>query len=430
MGTDGEQTAIASVCPVCSAPGKNVRPATVRSLVKADRAGAVREDAYRFCGSPACDVVYFSQKDPTHRFIRSDLRMPVGQKEVEGSRQLCYCFDWTTDDIEVQMRLTGHTTIPARITRLVQLGFCRCETMNPEGSCCLGNVHRAVKAIRSKLAASLTADKLLNHLSSGLRTPPPSRPTSHAGQAQRRLAFLAASGAMFTAILGSGCCWLPLLLIAFGFSSFGLGTFIQQYRPYLLSGAYVLLALAWYFTYQIPLRRTWGRVRGNFWMSAPGENCCAKEPAASSTDACCSPLDQGTPATGPSVEREPRSPRAWRLSLRQFNQVVLWAATVGIVLVTFFPHWIGSVLRGSGSMTAAEGDQGSQTFLLHIRGMSCEGCAATIDAALRRVPGVRQVSVSFERGEAMVTVAEGSEVSGKAMLEAVRRAGYEASLKQ
>lgn len=45
---------------------------------------------YRFCPDPGCDVVYFAGDGQT--YARTDVRVPVWQKEPEGRRTVCYCF--------------------------------------------------------------------------------------------------------------------------------------------------------------------------------------------------------------------------------------------------------------------------------------------------------------------------------------------------
>lgn len=60
---------------------------------------------------------------------------------------------------------------------------------------------------------------------------------------------------------------------------------------------------------------------------------------------------------------------------------------------------------------------------LSIGGMSCAGCVATVENALRAVPGVQEASVSFAEHVAMVRGA----VDGAALVRAVVDAGYEAA---
>lgn len=247
MATVADHIAVSETCPACSAKGRKVAPLTVRSLVKPELAGKVLEGTYRFCESTTCDVVYFNEANPGNRFLRSDLRIHVGQKETEPPIQVCYCFDWTTHDIERELRVTGTTTIPDRIKQQVQQGFCHCETMNPQGTCCLGNVNRAVKEVQTRLAVPAAAEGAS-----------PEQP-SHTKEKGAGLAIL---GSVFTAVVGSACCWLPLLLIAFGFSAAGVGSFFDQYRPLFLTATFALLGVAWYLTYRTPLCRAWARLTG------------------------------------------------------------------------------------------------------------------------------------------------------------------------
>ncbi len=59
----------------------------------------------------------------------------------------------------------------------------------------------------------------------------------------------ASAGAMASAILSSACCWLPLLLLAFGLSAGGMASFLEAYRPYLLGVTALLLGSGFYLTY-------------------------------------------------------------------------------------------------------------------------------------------------------------------------------------
>ncbi len=419
-------------CPGCSTKARKVAPLTVRALAKPELTDRVREEAYRFCESPACDVVYFSEAQPDQRFLRSDLRVRVGQKATEPPIQVCYCFDWTTDDIEREFRLTATTTIPDRIKEKIQQGFCHCETMNPQGTCCLGNVNKAVKEIGTRLVGLSGAtvkpgrdpgeEKTLGTVCAVPLTP---------GRASEKGAWLATVGAVFTAIVGSACCWLPLLLIAFGFSAAGVGSFFEQYRPYLLTATFALLGLAWYLTYRTALHRVWRRLTGKQGPLPGVEACCATEAPAAATHSCgatepgpqdcCAP--QTSSATGQAVRQ--------RFSMRQFNEVMLWVATFVIVLFALFPSWVGLILGGGGTPsteTTTTPDQ--QLIVLKMDGMTCEGCAATVQQALRKVPGVVHADVDFARSEAVVTVPPGSAVRSEALIQAVKSAGYGARLEK
>lgn len=417
MATVANQTTVTEICPACSTKGKKVAPLTVRALVKPEWTSRVRDDTYRFCESPTCDVVYFSEQHPEQCFHRADIRVRIGQKETVSPIQVCYCFDWTTDDLERELRLTGGTTIPERIKRMVQQGYCQCETMNPQGSCCLGNVNKAVKEVRSKLASLPGAG-----VDMAPAVPDTRKPMKERG------ALLATLGAVFTAIMGTACCWLPLLLIAFGFSAAGIGSFFEQYRPYFLAATFALLAIAWYFTYRTNLHGVWARLRGKPAPVSAVESCCATEAAPAATHSCCEikaepEAEDCCAPQGKTVAGQPR------FTMRQFNQAMLWMATVTIVLFALFPQGIGLMLGGGGgNSTVAVNPDDRHRIVLQLKGMSCEGCAATVKQALRNVPGVSQVQVNYDRSEAVVNFEPCCPAQPEALIQAVQEAGYTAQL--
>jgi copper chaperone CopZ len=437
MATAVKETAVAETCPRCSTKARKVAPLTVRSLVHPELADTVGEDTYRFCESPACDLVYFSEKHPDLQFHRGDIRVRVGQKETEPPIQVCYCFDWTTDDIERELRLIGNTTVPGRIRQKIQQGYCQCETMNPQGYCCLGNVNRAVKEIRAALARQpgVTVGRISNPSHSV-----PGPPTNEKG------AFLATLGAVFIAVVGSACCWLPLLLIAFGFSAAGVGSFFEQYRPYFLAATFALLGTAWYFTYRTTIWKSWTRLRGKSVPAPAVEACCTSESAPVSAHSCCSTEQESKPvAVHSCCGAEPRSepeeccapqgkatasqqtPR--RSTVRRFNQVMLCIATIMIVLFALFPHWIGLLLR-AGNPTAAVNTDDQHQIVLQLTGMTCEGCASIVEKALRSAPGVSAATVDYEKAEAVVFVPMGQDVPRDAILQAVRQTGFSATFRK
>ncbi len=104
--------------------------------------------AHLFCETPDCPVVYFAPDDGSV-FHKPDLTVRVGIKETEPPIPLCYCFGFTRKDIWNELTMTGKTTIPDRIKAEVQAGNCRCEETNPRGSCCLGDIQRALQAFKT-----------------------------------------------------------------------------------------------------------------------------------------------------------------------------------------------------------------------------------------------------------------------------------------
>jgi copper chaperone CopZ len=219
-------------------------------------------------------------------------------------------------------------------------------------------------------------------------------------ETKEKSAWLATLGAVFTAIVGSACCWLPLLLIAFGFSAAGVGSFFEEYRPFFLTAAFLLLAFAWYLTYRPAIERAWKRFSGKV-VQPSAEACCAGETSPASSQSCCPPAS---------------------LRRRWFNQVMLWVATAVVIAFAFFPSYAGILLGDGNSQKAAETT--APVVTLRIEGMTCEACAAHLQKTLAHVPGVQSASVGYSKGIARVTVDPEAPPSREALLKAVESAGY------
>ena len=103
------------------------------------------------------------------------------------------------------------------------------------------------------------------------------------------------SASLLTAITASLCCIGPLAATLLGIGSFGAAAFFESWRPYFLGVTFVLLAAGFYFTYR---RR---------------KVACA--------DGSCQ------------VNTSPRR-----------NQLLLWIATIIVILFTAFPYYSGALL--------------------------------------------------------------------------------------
>ena len=68
----------------------------------------------------------------------------------------------------------------------------------------------------------------------------------------------------------------------------------------------------------------------------------------------------------------------------------------------------------------------AETVRLRIEGMGCDGCVAAVDEALRKVPGVRRVTVDLAAGRAEVEVQ--APANTEPLLSAAERAGYDAAI--
>ncbi len=133
-------------CPACGALGKPVARITLGTLLKPERRPQIppRQEEFCFCRTPTCDVVYFLPGKPLFR--QGDLSVAVGLKEPANlTAPVCYCFGWTPQKIRAEIEATGQSTAIDQIKAQVKAGNCYCEVTNPQGSCCLGNVAKAVQ---------------------------------------------------------------------------------------------------------------------------------------------------------------------------------------------------------------------------------------------------------------------------------------------
>lgn len=133
-------------CKACEGQSRPVSRKTVLLMLKPNLLDQAMTGTYSFCSARECPVVYFEEQG-RHRFTTDDLRTPVGTKASLGPIPLCYCFGFDESHVRDEISRTGSTAIPEKISRLIREGLCACETRNPAGVCCLGEVNRAVKRL-------------------------------------------------------------------------------------------------------------------------------------------------------------------------------------------------------------------------------------------------------------------------------------------
>ncbi len=204
---------------------------------------------------------------------------------------------------------------------------------------------------------------------------------------------IAKVGTLAAAVMASACCWLPLALLAVGVSGAGIASTLEAYRPLFIVVTVGFLAAAFYFTYR-PKK-----------ADAAVHGCCAPEGAEAET--CCPP--DGTR----------------RFGMMTMNKVMLWVVTVLAVAFLFFPSYVG-VLFGTGNEAAVTENMNRAVF--QIGGMTCEGCATTVVQAIRQVPGVAAVEVSYEKRRAVVGTEACCLIPKDEILKAIEDAGYSASI--
>jgi hypothetical protein len=78
-----------------------------------------------------------------------------------------------------------------------------------------------------------------------------------------------ATGSIAAAAIASACCWLPLILLAFGMSAAGLSTTFETFQPWLFAGAVTLLAGGFCLAYRRQSCCTAKCNRTMVWIAAP-----------------------------------------------------------------------------------------------------------------------------------------------------------------
>lgn len=68
----------------------------------------------------------------------------------------------------------------------------------------------------------------------------------------------------------------------------------------------------------------------------------------------------------------------------------------------------------------------AESAILLIDGMTCASCVSRVEKAIRKVPGVIDVSVNLATGKAQIQTTGGSDI--QTVISAIRKAGYEASI--
>jgi mercuric ion transport protein len=167
----------------------------------------------------------------------------------------------------------------------------------------------------------------------------------------------ALAGAVVAAVTASLCCILPVIAVGLGLTGFAASRFFEAWRPYFLAATAGLLALGFYRAYR------------------PRQEACE---------------------TGSVCERTP---------LGRWNRLILWLATLLVIVVAAFPYYSGWAVRAVAKekQPAVLGPLNSQAHLvIQVEGMDCPACAGLLQENLRQLPGVRRAEVSFQDKQAII----------------------------
>ena len=191
------------------------------------------------------------------------------------------------------------------------------------------------------------------------------------------------AASVFAAGLASLCCIGPLVAVGIGLGTFGAAALFEGMRPYLLIVTAALLAAGFYLTYR-------------------------KQPAEQCADGSC--------AVMPSKRTQKR---------------LLWLVTAVVVPLAAFPYYSGVFLASADSGATSPRSTTTSTgaffqVLFTVEGMTCAGCAVSVQATLEQKPGVTSVEVNFDDKTARVKY-DASRVSIGKLLTAIRDLGFTAT---
>jgi copper ion binding protein len=184
-------------------------------------------------------------------------------------------------------------------------------------------------------------------------------------KAQVLLSVLTAAGA-------SLCCITPLLAIAAGTSSAAASfSWIEPFRPYLISGTVLVLGFAWFQNLRVKK-----------------EDDCGCEPKVSF------------------------------IQSRKF----LGTVTIFSLLLITFPSY-SKFLFSSNNVSIAQDQTTNKKIELAVKGMTCTSCEIHIEGEVKKLPGVSFVKASYEKGSTIVEFDE-SKVDKDKIIAAINGTGY------
>lgn len=150
------------VCPICKNRAKEVSNITINSLVKKEHIkefSSVKD--FYYCQTSSCEVIYFRLNE----IIKQEqLKKEVGLKEWANPKTVCYCFNWTKEKIENEIKELCKTKAIEDITEKMNTMGCDCEHKNPSGKCCLKDVKKAIKELHKGVSYG-SSIKIYNYLS-------------------------------------------------------------------------------------------------------------------------------------------------------------------------------------------------------------------------------------------------------------------------
>lgn len=106
------------------------------------------------------------------------------------------------------------------------------------------------------------------------------------------------------------------------------------------------------------------------------------------------------------------------------SKIFLSLITVFAVLTTAFPYYADAFFPKNDNKTVLMTDKAAiETAVFTIEGMTCTGCEAHVVGEVSKLKGIIDMSVSYEKGNAMVTF-DKSKINTDTIINAVNSTGY------
>lgn len=159
-------------------------------------------------------------------------------------------------------------------------------------------------------------------------------------------------GGSTVSAIGSKLCCIGPLMLGVGLGATGVAAIIEPFRPYLLGVAILSLAFSFYSVY---FRRE---------KCADGSSCAVK-------------------------------------TAGRTTKTFLWVTAFLVTAVAFLPFYVGylaavTIPQNDTSAFSAAENEPNKTVVIEVEGMTCEGCAMTINQTLRKMKGIVSAEGSFK----------------------------------
>jgi copper chaperone CopZ len=174
---------------------------------------------------------------------------------------------------------------------------------------------------------------------------------------------------ILSALTASVCCLGPLVLIAIGLGSLGLGAALGRYHWYFILGSALILSFAW-------------RTYFNEKKSCESTHC--------------------------------------EMAGKKITRNVLGLATV--IVLTFAGLNLYTFAKGSSIGNVSNSDV---QVSIPVEGMSCFTCEIAVQSAVKKLPGVNQVKASAREGRAFISY-DPQKISLDQIIDAIDQTGYKA----